>query len=177
MCEARCLHGVLAYSNHTVYVFGGVRGGSYLHSCEKYHLQQHSWTLLPPMKAGRAYFNPCQFNGNVYLCGCGSALLEAFYPPNDQMLPFQLSMPTYSNCCMYVEDNMLVVNLDCNILKFRAGQAEPLVETSRQSTKEDVIWPNSQPVVNAALRLYYIIARDCCFSVNMDSGKVGPAIS
>jgi len=176
MHGVRYWHGLL-YSNHSVYAFGG-RNPNLLNSCEKYQVQQHSWTPLPPMQAARYYFNPCLFNGSIYLCGRSSALLEAFSPQTDQMLPFQLTMPAgvYSSCCMYVEDNLLVVHLDHNILKFKAGQAEQLVQTSRNSTKEDVEWQNSQPVVNAALRLYYLCHLGSCYSVNMDTGVRGPAI-
>ena len=120
MCVARYEHGVLTYSNH-VYVLGG-GNRNWLNSCEKYNLQQHTWTHLPSMNEPRWCFNPCLFNGSIYLCG-RSIFLEAFSPQNEQMLPFQLSMPVSSYCCMYVEDNLLVVHLNHNILKFRAGQA------------------------------------------------------
>ena len=66
MQVGRCSHGVLAYSSNQVYVFGGYNGDR-LNSCEKYHLQQ--WTLLPPMQTARSSFNPCLFNGSIYLCG------------------------------------------------------------------------------------------------------------
>ena len=172
MHEARKWHGVLAYSNHTVYVFGGGRKYTLFNSCEKYQLQQHTWTLLQPMKAPRYKFNPCLFNGNIYLCGYGSEVLEAFSPQNDQMLSFQLTMPagTSSSCCMYVEDTMLVVHLKYNILRFRTAKAEQLIETSRQSTVTDAEWQNSQPVVNTALNVFYIVQYGTIYSVNMDSG-------
>ena len=93
----------------------------------------------------RYCFNPCLFNGSIYLCGFGSTLLEAFSPQTDQMLPFRVSVPAeYSNCCMYVADNRLVVHLNKVILKYRAGQAEQLVQTSTSSTQEYVEWQNSQ---------------------------------
>ena len=76
MCEARYNHGVLVYSNHTVYVFGGAG----LSSCEKYSLQRHTWTLLQSMEQARQCFNPCLFNGSIYLYGRSSSLLEAFSP-------------------------------------------------------------------------------------------------
>ena len=174
MQVARCYHGVLVYSKQ-VYVFGGYNKGG-LNSCEKYRLQQHTWTLLPPMQEAKSYFNPCLFNGSIYLCGYGSTLLEEFSPQTDLMLSFLLFMPASSYCCMYVEDNLLVVHLNRNILKFRAGQAELLVQTSTSSTREDVRYNNSQPVVNTALRLYYIVQNGSCYRVNMDTGAVDPAI-
>ena len=174
MCMARFAHGVLAYSNN-VYVFGGANGDR-LKSCEKYHLQEQRWTLLPSMQQPRCLFNPCLFNGSIYLCGFYSALLEVFSPHNEQMLPFKLSMPAgeRSFCCMYVEDNLLVVHLNLHILKYRAGPQ--LEEVSRSSTGESVIWQNSQPVVNAALRLYYIVQEGKCYCFNMDTGVAGPVI-
>ena len=91
------------------------------------------------------------------------------------MLPYQLSVPAEdSDCCMYVEDNLLVVHLDKNILKFRAGLQ--LVQTSTTTTQKDVMRPHSQPVVNTVLRLYYIEHMGKCYSVNMDTGVVCRAI-
>jgi len=174
MQVGRCYHGVLAHSKQ-VYVFGGYNEGG-LNSCEKYRLQQHMWTLLPPMQEARSNFNPCLFKGSIYLCGYGSSLLEAFSPQTDLMLPFQLSMHVDSACCMYVEDNLLVVHLNRNILKFRTGQTDLLAQASRSNTREDVRYNNSQPVVNTALRLYYIVQNGSCYRVNMDTGVVGRAI-
>ena len=71
----------------------------------------------------------------------------------------------------------MVVHLDHHILKYRAGQAELLVEASRSSMKKEVKWQNSQPVVNTALRLYYIVQAGSCYSVNMDTGVVSHAIN
>ena len=175
MQVGRCHHGVLAYRKQ-VYVFGGMDLRD-LNSCEKYQLQQHTWKLLPSMQAARNRFNPCLFNGSIYLCGYPNALLEAFSPLTDSMLPFQLSMPAaLSDCCMYVQDSLLVVHLNNNVLKFRAGQAEQLVQVCTSSTQEKAIWQNSQPVVNATLRLYYIVQESSCYSVHLDTGVVGPAI-
>lgn len=176
MHETRYWHGVVAYNSHAVYVFGGIGSrGDLVNSCEKYHLQQHLWTLLPPTQQTRARFNPCLFHESIYLCGIGSLLLEVFSPLSDQILPFRLSMPVDSWCCMYVEENLLVVHLDYIILKFRAGQAEELVQVSRSRTQKSVKWQNSQPVVDATLRVYYIVQNESCYSVNMDTGVVGPA--
>jgi len=175
MQAGRYGHGVLAYSNQ-VYVFGGYNE-DYMDHCEKYDLQQHTWTDLPRMQEPRAFFNPCLFNGSIYLCGCPSSLLEALSPQTDQMLPFQLTMPVEdSNCCMYVENNLLVVHLNRLILKYRAGLTEQLVQTSTSSTQQECLWQNSQPVVNTALRRYYIVNSGKCYSVDMDTGVWGPAI-
>ena len=144
-----------------------------LNSCEKYHSLQ--WTLLPPMKQARSCFNPCLFHGIIYLCGY-SSLLEAFSQHTEQMLPFQLSMPATGNCCMYVQDHLLAVHLNNNILKLRAGRVGQLVQVSRSSMQEKAMWQNSQPVVNAVLRVYYIVQDYSCYCVHMDTGVVGPVV-
>ena len=46
-----------------------------------------------------------------------------------------------------------------------------------QSLQTGIQSPNSQPVVNTALDVYYIVSQGSCYSVNMDSGVRGPAIS
>ena len=92
------------------------------------------------------------------------------------MLPFQLTVPFIDTCCMYLEDHLLVVHLDNNILKLRAGRVGQLVQVSRSSTQEKTMWQNSQPVVNAVLRVYYIVQDYSCYCVHMDTGVVGPAV-
>jgi len=51
-----------------------------------------------------------------------------------------------------------------------------LIQISRNSSQEEVMGQNSQPVVHTALRLYYIVDKGNCYSVNMDTGVVGPAV-
>lgn len=94
------------------------------------------------------------------------------------MLPSFLPLPagTKTACCLYVENDLLVMHLNKTILKFRAGQAEKLVEDSRISTEETVLEPSSQPVVNAAFRVYYIVKEDKCYCIDMDTGIAGPGI-
>ena len=83
----------------------------------------------------RTGFNPCLFNGSIYLCD-SSTILEAFSPQNGLMLSYQIDRPnTESNCCMYVENDLLVVHLNYNILKYRGGEMG-LVQASRSSTQE-----------------------------------------
>ena len=62
----------------------------------------------------------------------------------------------------------MVVHLNYNILKYRAGQAE-LMQASRSSTQKKVNWQNSQLVMNPALRVYYIVAGRSCYCVNIDT--------
>ena len=45
------------------------------------------------------------------------------------MLPLYLAMPVYSGCCMYVEDDLLVVHLNKTSLKYRVAQAEEWVRS------------------------------------------------
>ena len=175
MYGGRYYHGVLAYSNHIVYVFGGWNVLA-LNSCEKYNLQQNTWTSLPCMVYARRCFNPCLFKGNIYLCGY-SSLLEAFSPQKDEMLPFRFSITAamYSCSCMYVENDLLVLHLDKNILKFKAGLDGKLISDSRSSTQMNVMEQNSQPVVDTVRRLYYIVYDSKCYCVNMDTGAVSQA--
>lgn len=55
-----------------------IRYSRYLKKCEKINLSTHKWMALPDMKEGRRSFNPCEFNGGVYVCGSGSLLVELF---------------------------------------------------------------------------------------------------
>lgn len=104
-------------------------------------------------------------------------MLEAFSPQNDQMLPFHLTLHTLNTkCIMYVEGRLLILHLNKNIIKYRAGHAGALEQVSRTSTHKHVLWQSSQPVVNAAVRAYYIVEGCKCYRIDMDTGLPGPAI-
>ena len=145
-------------------------------TCEKFDMANNRWGPLPDMKEARSCFNPCLFYGIIYLCGCGSTIMEAFSPETDTFLPVQIPVPSTSNCCSYVDDDQLVLHMTSSILKFAAGQGGQLVKRSEIGSPGVHKYQNSQPVVNKASGLYFITWNGSCLRFNMETGAQGPSI-
>lgn len=125
------------------------------------------------MREGRRCFNPCLFNAYVYLCGSGSLSLEAFAPQTDSFLPLQPQLPESSNCCLFVHNNLLVVHSQSYISKFAADRAEQLVQRSQvRSQKPANKHSNSQPVVDSALGLFFIIQKGQVLGFNIETSVI-----
>ena len=94
-----------------------------VNTCEKFQLANNQWTNLPNMREARGYFNPCLFSGIIYLCGRGSQVMEAFSPERDDFLRnVQVPVPENEYCCLYVDNDLLVLHQKSYIVKFAAGQ-------------------------------------------------------
>lgn len=176
MLSARYYHGVIGSGNF-VYVFGGYNIEGMCHSgrlkrCEKIDLLSRSWTALPDMKNGRRCFNPCEWDGYIYLCGAGSLHVEVFYPRDDQFLLLQVSLPeTDYGCTLYVHNNLLVVHSENFIVKFTAGQSGELKQYSQVKSQAAMYkYTNSQPVVAPASGCFYLFQKRKCVCLNMETG-------
>ena len=162
-----------------VYIFGGYNIGLFhlgaLKTCEKINLQSRKWTCQSNMKKGRYLFNPCKYSGWIYLCGEGSLRIEAFSPSANLMT--QLALPklpeTESGCCMYVFNNLLVVHSRNHIHKFASGPDGQLFRrTQEKSSKPVNKCSNSQPVLDSAHALFFIVRREVCLCIEMKTGVV-----
>lgn len=60
-----------------VYVFGGC-GGPWLKKCERFSLQEKSWTALSDMNEARAVSGPAYWKRKFLLCGYNSPHIEIF---------------------------------------------------------------------------------------------------
>ena len=176
MLSARYYHGVIGSGNF-VYVFGGYNAEGMYYSgrlkiCEKIELLSRRWRALPDMKEGRRCFNPCDWDGYIYLCGAGSLHVEVFYPRNDQFLPLQVSLPeTDYGCTLYVHNNLLVVHSENFIVKFSAGEAGQLEQYSQVKSQAAMYkYTNSQPVVAPASGYFFIFQKRKCLCLSMETG-------
>ena len=99
--------------------------------------------------------------------------MEAFSPDSDTFLaPLNITLPEESACCLYVDNNLLVVNSYEYILKYAVGPGGQLVEQSRVNTPAVRKTQNSQPVVDRAQGLYFMVNKGKCVGVNMQTGEV-----
>ena len=145
-------------------------------SCEKFQLLNHTWTALPDMREARGSFNPCMFGSLIYLCGYKSQIMEAFAPETDTFQPVQIPVPENIGCCLYVDNDLLVLHRKSYILKFAAGQGGQLDKRSEIRSQECSKWQNSQPVVDKANGLFFISREGKCLCFNMETGAPGPTV-
>ena len=124
------------------------------------------------MQEKRAFFNPCEWRGLVYLCGCGS--LEAFSPETETFLPFRLPLPTeeYVDCCVYVDRDVLVVHSYSHITKFRTGERGQPVQLSAPYSPYLDKRQNSQPVLDKTRQVCYLVYNGECKSFGMETGEL-----
>lgn len=187
MQTARGYHGVIQVQD--IYVFGGSKryavnihtdfgskaslaGMAYsaLKECEKMNLSDCKWTALPDMKEERCYFNPCEFNGYVYVCG---SQLEAFSPLSNSFLPLQLPQLThiYPPCTLYVHNTLLVIHSENYISKFSAGLEGQLVQHSYSKTQAYVYnFSNSQPLLDSDRGCFFIVQGDRSLCIDVETG-------
>ena len=97
--------------------------------------------------------------------------MEAFSPDSDTFLPLHITLPEWSAYCLYVDNNLLVVNSENYILKYAVGPGGQLVEQSRVKTPRVYKIQNSQPVVDRAQGLYFMVYEGECVGVKMQTGE------
>lgn len=145
-----------------------------MNQCEKIDLsgKAPTWTTLPSMKEASRCFNPCLFQGCIYVCGGDSQLIEAFSLRSDSFLPQQLHLPdTCLGCCLYVSNQLLVVHSKRYILKYARTLTGLLAQSSQVEGRNCVSkWSNSQPVLVRGL--FFLFQGDKCLCFNADTGAL-----
>lgn len=142
-----------------------------MEACEKIDVDSctRSWKSLPDMREGKCGFNPCLFRNNVYLCGFGSFLVEAFSPQTDRFLPLELQLPQNSYCCLYEHNGLLVVHSTNYICKFSAEQGGRPTPYSQVHTQTSVNkYSNSHPVVGR--EHFYIFQQTQVLMIHKETG-------
>lgn len=107
------------------------------------------------------------FEGVIYLCGEGTVSMEAFAPDSNTFVPLNISLPQSSHCCLYVDSDLLVVNSTSYIVKYAMGPDGQLTQQSRVESPRLDKRQNSQPVVDRAQGLYFMIQDGKCMQVDM----------
>ena len=135
-------------------------------------MTKNYWSALPEMSQPRTGFNPCVWREAVYLCG--SAAIEVFYPETETFYPLQLSLRLTGACCVCVASDQLVVHSYNHIRVFTLDESGQLWQVSEASCPAVNKSQNSQPVVDSAQRLFYIVWDGKCHSFNLETGVQGP---
>ena len=142
-------------------------------SCEKFDLDKRTWKNLPKMNETRETFNPCLFNGYIYLCGC-SDTIEAFSPETDAFLPFRIPFPERSLCCLYEDEGLLVVRSFDYLVKFAAGRRGQLGQPRTTQVEGMNVYQSSQPVVFQDC--VHMVQGKACVSFDKETGAVGETV-
>lgn len=124
------------------------------------------------MKESRFWFNPCLFNGYVYLCGYCTIKIEAFSPQTDSFIPLELNLRASYSCSLIVRDNLLLVQAFDSIYRYSAEPEGGLVLKSREElTKYADKSSNSHPVIDTARSLYYLIQQGKILACRLETGE------
>jgi len=106
-----------------------------------------------------------------------STIMEAFAPETDTFLPnVQIPVPENHYCCLYVDNDLLVLHQNSCIVKFAAGEGGQLVKRSQVASPVVEKWQNSQTVLDKARGLYFINQKGACVCFNMETGAQGPSV-
>ena len=96
--------------------------------------------------------------------------MEVFNPEQDTMLAVQIPLPDNKNCCVYVDNELLVLHAATFIVKFEMGENGQLKQHSQTTVGVVDKYQSSQPVIDPARRVFFFIQGGKCFQVNMDYG-------
>lgn len=97
--------------------------------------------------------------------------MEAFAPQTDLFLPLHLSLPEARGCCLFVYNDLLVVQSAYYVLKFAEEQKGELILRSHiQFQEENRKAPSSQPVLDPTRRLVFLFQFDQCFVFDIETG-------
>jgi hypothetical protein len=144
-----------------------VRNGV-LRDCEQFVLPDQVWQDLPRMLDPRCDFNPCQYHCLLYLCGCGSGIMEAFDTVTSVFLPIPTILPEeYRACCVFEENNQLVVISSTHVTRWNSGP-QGLMQLSHTQHSEYETFCNMTPLVNLAKRKLYISFNKSLYSIPFD---------
>ena len=123
------------------------------------------------MQYPRTGFNPCVFHGLIYLSGT-APVMEVFSPEQDTLLLAQIPLPEQSQaCCMYVDNDLLVLHSYQTIVKFEAGENGQLRQVTSQQAPPLYKWQYSQPVVERTRGVFFYNQEGKCVQVKMETGE------
>jgi len=155
----------------------GTRYSAKLNQCEKL-VADLSWQRISDMREVRCDFNPCLWEDTVYVCGLtegDSCSIEAMNLNAEYFIPTQISFPNSDACCLYIEQDQLVVLSFDHIRKYKRTTLGQLALKDEDEIHESSKAQNSQPVVMSG-RLYVTRLGECR-AFDLETGKCLEKIS
>lgn len=171
-------------SDSTVFAFGGDDKTCGLKTCEQLKIdsenlqhgyeQMEGWRYVEnQMEEGRAYFNPCEFRGKVYLCGRFSSLIEAFHPDTLSFLTLDFRFPEHTYpCCSFLHHHQLVILSRHYLVQIDTHSDGELALLACRQHPQLSVMCNMAPVVTKEGTVYFSNRKELC-AVNIDeSGEL-----
>jgi len=119
------------------------------------------------MFKSRAYFNPCEFLGLVYLCGYRSAEVEAFDPQSSTFRKSQDTVEDRAPSLLFAEGGELVI-LSVNWVSRWRNDMVKVEETQHSSC---VVDSDMAPVVDSANGIVYVACSGVCVAIKIDGSS------
>lgn len=142
-----------------------------MRECEEMGIQAGWWRELPSMTYARCLFNPCDYNGFLYLCGFGTDAIEAYSPEACIFLPLQVLLPEKSACIAVVDNNQLLIVSTNYLTRWTTGQNHSLVLCSLQNHANISVLCNMPPVLDPQNGRMYISDEGKCNIVSLDGSE------
>lgn len=129
------------------------------------------WRALPSMHEARADFNPCEFEGRVYLCGYSSDAIEAFDPGACVFHLLQVRLPESNAWLLVVESGQLLVLTDHYATRWEVDRHHSLrqVKQTQHSGLGQIC--NAPPVLDSVNGLLYVAVVGMCFSISLEDNS------
>lgn len=165
MVNGRKRHGTIALKGHC-YVFGGNNGHRGVTVTEKLRLEEgENWGKMADMGSPRYSFNPCEYNGMVYLAGGVTSNCELFNPSTDTFTPIQPILKVeYSSA--------IVLNGDLAVLTPSRVYSEK-EEWQWKEKARSAAYGNMNPVVRHGICfIAEAYLEFCVVEVDMSTGKL-----
>ena len=136
---------------------------------ESEQLKNKTWEVLPKMRVGRCYFNPCEWNELLYLCGKGSTVIETFSAETQSFQVLKARLPERnSSCCVFVEGGELVVLSNRYMTRWGHSEGRELTQLSESQHPKIEMWCIMAPWLDSVEGTVYYTSRNGCFRVKVD---------
>ena len=139
-----------------------------LRNCEQIQLTSVlAWQELPMMSKSRAYFNPCEYFGLVYLCGYRSDEVEVFDPQSSSFRASIGDVGDRAPSLLFVEGGELVILSVEWVSRWRNDMVK--LEKTRHSSC--VVDSDMAPVVDSANGVVYVACNGVCVAITIDGSS------
>lgn len=136
---------------------------------ESEQLKSKTWEALPKMRVGRCYFNPCEWNELLYLCGKGSTVIETFSPETLSFQVLKARLPERTSaCCVFVDGEELVVLSNRYVTRWGPSEEREMAQLSESQHAKTEMWCVMAPWLDTKEGVVYYSSRKGCFQVKVD---------
>lgn len=144
-----------------------------LKESETFDLQSSAWRSLPNMTEARCVFNPCQYEGRLYLCGGWTPTIEVFDPETCSFQLQSVQLPEGDSPALAVVDNsQLLVMGEEYVTRWQVSQGH-LVLVSREDKKLHCRVASNMPVlVDSVNDVVYVVFNSECYGIKLDGSWV-----